>query len=477
MAASSASLRGDGIAGHAWPYMAALILGVAIACGYAVAAGETAGLFVGISIVCGLAVLFDFRAGTVLLVLMLPIAASALFPRSLMEVSGLNPLNLLAVATLGSYLLVGRLQRAAPLVPQPVVWLYILPMIGAALIGTQYVHLVPSFFYESDAVQFVTARQYLTTQLAKPLVTVAVALLLGAAAARSQKAERFIIPMALSVWLITLFQIGFVVWHMPSLSTLASADSRGFYEPIGMHANSFGRLHLFAFAILLFVWAETKRPNLKLFLMLTIGLLSIAIVLTFSRAAIGGAGLVGALFLAWKFNARSLALAMIVGAIVMLLFGEALHSRLTKGFDEGADAISAGRLGIWTAMIPEVARSPLWGRGLNSTLWSFPVVNEAILPVGHVHNAYLQALLDMGVIGLALVLGYWLHVWRGFRALGSSPWLSPEMRGFFQGATAALLAYFATCVVGSSLFPEPETAYLWIAIGLMYGLRGRRPAG
>jgi hypothetical protein len=51
------------------------------------------------------------------------------------------------------------------------------------------------------------------------------------------------------------------------------------------------------------------------------------------------------------------------------------------------------------------------------------------------------------------------------------------MRGFFQGATAALLAYFATCVVGSSLFPEPETAYLWIAIGLMYGLRGRRPAG
>jgi hypothetical protein len=33
----------------------------------------------------------------------------------------------------------------------------------------------------------------------------------------------------------------------------------------------------------------------------------------------------------------------------------------------------------------------------------------------------------------------------------------------------------ATGLVGSSLRPESESAYLWIAIGLMYGLRGRRP--
>jgi hypothetical protein len=50
------------------------------------------------------------------------------------------------------------------------------------------------------------------------------------------------------------------------------------------------------------------------------------------------------------------------------------------------------------------------------------------------------------------------------------------MRSLFQGATAALLAFLVTCLVGSSLRPEPESAYLWIAIGLMYGLRGRRPA-
>lgn len=478
MAATSASLRHDRIAGGAWPFMAAAMLGLALACGYAVAVGETAGLFVGISLVCATAVLFDFRAGTVLLVLMLPIAASALFPRSLLEINGLNPLNLLVMATLGSYLLHGRLQRAVPLVPQPVMWLYVVPIVAAAFLGMRHVHEVPSFFYETETVNFFTQRQYLISVLAKPMVTVAVALLVGAAAARSQKPERFIIPMAVSVWIIALLQIGFVIWQAPALSTLARADSRGFYEPIGMHANSLGRLHLFAFALLLFVWAETKRPHLKFFLLLTVGLLGIALLLTFSRASIGGAALVGALFLAWKFNARSLALAVVGMALVVLLFGEALHSRLTQGFDQGANAVSAARIdGIWLPLLPELARSPLWGNGLSSVLWSFPMVNDAMLRVGHPHNAYLEALLDMGAIGLILLLAYYAHVWRGFRALGSNPWLSPEMRGFFQGATAALVAYFATCMVGSSLRPEPETAYLWIAIGLMYGLRGRRPAG
>ena len=39
--------------------------------------------------------------------------------------------------------------------------------------------------------------------------------------------------------------------------------------------------------------------------------------------------------------------------------------------------------------------------------------------VGHPHNAYLEAVLDMGFIGLALLLAYYWHVWKGFRALGS----------------------------------------------------------
>jgi O-antigen ligase len=475
MAAASPYLRYDGVDNHSWVAMALAMLGLALGCGYTLAMGEMAGLYVALSLVCAVAVLFDFRSGALLLLFMLPASASALFPHNLLGVKGLDPLNLVVLATLASYAIHGRVRAAAPLVPRPLAWLYIAPIAVAGLIGMGQVDKIPSFFYESEIVTFDTATKYLLLTVVRPMVMVALALLVGAAAAQSQKPERFIIPIVLSVWVIALIQIGFVIGEGPSLATLASAGERDFYRPLGTHANDLGRLHLFAFALLLFVWAETKRPGMRLFLLLTLGLLGAALLLSFSRAAIAGAMLVGGLFVLWKFNAKTLLLSIIAVMLALLFTADVLYSRLTLGFGEGADAVSAGRIeGIWLPLLPEVAKSPLWGDGLRSILWSFPMVNEAMTRAGHAHNAYLEALLDMGLIGLTLLMAYYVHVWKGFRALGRNAALNDELRGLFQGAAAALVAFFATCVVGSSLRPEPESAYLWIAIGLMYGLRGRK---
>jgi O-antigen ligase len=474
---AATTLRYEGAANHSWIVVALGMLALAAGSGYALALHEMTGLYVTLSLACAVAVLLDFRTGAVLLLLMLPTSASSLFPHQLMQITGLNPLNVLVLATLGSYLIHGRLHAGASLVPKPLVWLYILPIVAAGLLGMGHLDEIPSYFFERGAFTFATPTQYLIAIVVKPMVMVAVALVIGAAAAQSQKPERFIVPIALSVWLIALIQIGFVIVEAPSLATLASAEERGFYTPIGIHANALGRLHLFAFALLLFVWAETKRPRMRLFLLLTLALLGVALLLTFSRAAIAGAVVVGALFLIWKFNAKSLAL-FIAAAMLAALFGaEALYSRMTVGFDQGADAVSAGRIdGIWLPLLPELAKSPLWGDGLNSIVWSFPMVNDAMLRVAHPHNAYLEALLDMGIVGLALLMAYYVHVWKGIRRLSGNRELNGELRGLFQGASAALVAFFVTCLVGSSLRPEPESAYLWIAIGLMYGLRGRRPA-
>jgi hypothetical protein len=79
----------------------------------------------------------------------------------------------------------------------------------------------------------------------------------------------------------------------------------------------------------------------------------------------------------------------------------------------------------------------------------------------------------VGIVGLALILAYFAHVWRGLRKLGSSAYLNPSMRGFYQGAAAALVAFLVTGVAGSSLMPRPEHAFLWLAIGMMYGMQWR----
>jgi O-antigen ligase len=100
-----------------------------------------------------------------------------------------------------------------------------------------------------------------------------------------------------------------------------------------------------------------------------------------------------------------------------------------------------------------------------------------MLQVTHPHSAWLQAVLDTGFIGLILMLAFWMgHVWRGFRALARDPSLEPEVGGFFEGAAAGLLGIVIANVAGSSFFPVPEQSFLWLAVGLMYGLRLRARA-
>jgi len=226
------------------------------------------------------------------------------------------------------------------------------------------------------------------------------------------------------------------------------------------------------------VWWEAKSPGFKGALFATLCVSVLALLLTFSRSAYLAFMIVSGLFVLWKFNARSFSLALLAGALFAAISPGYIFRRLTFGFDADANTVSADRLdGIWTPLMPTLGNSPLWGNGVDSIMWAEPMKAGEMLVVGHPHNAYLQTYMDMGLIGLGLLLAFYFHVWRGFRALGSNPYISPELRGLFQGATAALLCLVVTGVSGGSLRPDVDFAYLWIAIGMMYGVASRRPAG
>ena len=245
---------------------------------------------------------------------------------------------------------------------------------------------------------------------------------------------------------------------------------------MGLHANDLGRFFAGGYALMLFMWWETKEPRLKTAAFATLCISALALLLSFSRAAYMAFFLVNGLFLLWKCNAKSIALALLAGVFAVALAPRFIWQRLTMGFDADANAISADRIDfIWTPLWPEVFKSPIIGSGIDSILWSDAAQAGTMLMVTHPHNAYLQAALDMGVVGLLLLIAYYLHVWRGFRALGSNAFLSPELRGFFQGATATLLCLFVTGLSGGSLRPDINFSALWLAIGMMYGMFARRP--
>jgi O-antigen ligase len=443
--------------------------------GVGLAIGELQALVASLTILSCLAVLADFRIGAVLLLVMLPVEGSYLFPHSVFGVTGLNPLNLVLAATLCSFLLRGQLKN---FLPKPLLWLFVVPIAIAGLIGSRHVDQVYPYFYEVEVIHFTDALGYLRDVLLKPMLTVVAALLIAQAVAKSKKTESFLTPFIVAVWLMSVMAIGYVAAEGVSIGALALSSSRTFFSALGMHANDLGRLYAVAYALLLFTWGETKDARLKTILFVTMGVLTIALLLTFSRGAFVGWVLVNALFLVWKFNAKTIGLALLAGVVGLALMPGAVVSRMSLGLVGGGDVneFSAGRVEeIWIPLLPELFKSPLWGNGLDSTMWAQALWAEMMLPVTHPHNAYIQAILDMGLIGMGLLLAFYWHVYRTARDLGGNANLSPTMRGFYQGVVAGLMCFIITGFAGSSLRPAPEFAFLWIAIGMMYGQLARRP--
>lgn len=428
-------------------------------------------------------ILLDFRVGVVLLVVLMPLSRSHMFPHAMFGITGLNPVNLLLAGTLGACVLqnlgAGKLRG---FLPRPLVWLYLAPLIAAAALGVRHVEDIVPGFYQYGLILFHDTAGYLRDMLFKPLLLVVFALLVAAAAARSAQPAAFLVPACLSVWVMAALVLGFVALSGAGLGQLSASGARSFLSPLGIHANDLGRLYVSAYALLLFTWAAAAPGALRALLGASIGLVVVSLVLTFSRGALLGFMVVNVLFLAWRRSGKVLLLGALAALAAPLLVPDAVFERLGTGFGEGANAVSAGRIeGLWLPLLPEFLRSPLFGHGLASILWSEPMHVAAVDPtrvIGatHPHNAYLEALLDVGVLGLALLLAYYLHVYRSLRALGADAALEPRLAGFFQGAAAGLAGLLAVAVFDSSLAPRAEQVYLWFAIGLMYGVRARRAA-
>ena len=415
----------------------------------------------------------DFRVGVLVMIFIMPVSSSYIFPRSMFGVTGLNPLNLLLIGTFASYLLAampdGSIRRFIPLWILPV---YILPIILAGLNGMGNVDLVPAFFFLSESVDFKNWIGYLRDDVMKPLIVVMYALLVGAAYSRSRAPEKFLTAAIVSMWIMALLAIMFFLNSGLKFGQLASEYARAFFSPLGMHANDLGRLYAVAFALLLFVWDRTHRLSLKALLVIAMVAVAAALFLTFSRGAFFGFVIVCMLYFILRRTVKTFLIIVTLVVPALIFAPGALWSRLETGLGAGLNEITAGRVDeIWMPLLPEIAKTPPWGSGLASVLWSRPMRMEEMFFVAHPHNAYLQVYMDLGIIGTILVLAFWMHSLRGFWKLRGDERLVPEMQGFFEGAAVGLVSFLIAGIAGSSLLPAPEQGYLWLALGMMWGVR------
>jgi O-antigen ligase len=135
--------------------------------------------------------------------------------------------------------------------------------------------------------------------------------------------------------------------------------------------------------------------------------------------------------------------------------------------------IQGSRLDLWRDMLPMVPRFPVFGVGWNAFATAYPWYQTIWKTewIGEAHNDYLQALLDGGVIGAALVASLLLVVFRG--ALARAP-RSPLDLGIFGAllgfalheivdfngqipANAATAMALAALAVRPPVIPSPGT--------------------
>jgi O-antigen ligase len=176
----------------------------------------------------------------------------------------------------------------------------------------------------------------------------------------------------------------------------------------------------------------------------------------------GGAVATGAVLL----PARARALA--VGA-VLVVAGALAASQLRSGllhevWRSRGNLNSGGRTGALHVAFEMVARQPLTGTGVGLArfLWTTPDGRGAVAL--YVHNEYVQTLVDLGAIGLVLLLGLAVaiaaYLYQGRRY--------PHRPGIRAGALAALTAF----AVHSGFDFLWHIAVLPLAAGLFIGLAG-----
>lgn len=160
----------------------------------------------------------------------------------------------------------------------------------------------------------------------------------------------------------------------------------------------------------------------------------------------------------------ALAVALLVGlGVAWVGLGDVLSAFEVRG-------VRASRLDLWRDMLPMVPRFPALGVGWNAFSTAYPWYQTIWRTewVGQAHNDYLQALLDGGVVGAALVAGLLVVVFRGALARAARSPLDLGVFGALLGFALHELVDFNGQI--------PANAATWVALAALAVAPPRDPS-
>ena len=234
------------------------------------------------------------------------------------------------------------------------------------------------------------------------------------------------------------------------------------YGTLG-NPNFVGVLMAMTLPLTLALSADASTVGRRAWIALALVIQSAALVATGSRGAVLGLGAAVAVYASLRWSGR----VRIALAVAAVLAGVALGTSPARPLDTTA----AGRLHLWRIAAPHAWDAPLTGRGPGAVAARFPAWQRRAAREGvrdprfagltdHVHNDYLEALIDRGLPGLVALVAP-LGVLLVLTARVPRPVVP-----LLAGAAAAVAAGAACALVDFPLARPAELTWWWVSMAM-----------
>jgi O-antigen ligase len=402
-------------------------------------------------------------------------------PKTLFGIQGLNPWNLLLVVVLLGWLVGRRRERLAWDMPA---WAATMLLLYLAVVLVGFARMMADRQYLEDGPAYLVSEHLVNTV---KWVIPAIMLYDGCRTRR-----RFLLGLGATLAIYFLLGLLVIKW-MPASSigsgeALSARSLKILSNEIGYHrVNLSVMLAGASWAILAARGLVRGRP-----LRLLVSAAALAVVyaqaLTGGRTGYGTWMTIGLVLAALRWRRYLLAIPIVVIAVVTFL--PAARDRMLEGFtaeshdssaylqnqnrdrnpDEPDDyTITAGRTLIWPFVLEKIRKAPFFGYGreaMKRTGLSAFLLQELGESFPHPHNAYLQWLLDNGIVGFVVVIPFYLTV-----VVVSASLFRDSRNEVFVAAGGAALALVLALLLGAfgsqTFYPREGAAGMWAAIALM----------
>ncbi len=423
----------------------------------------------------------DWYKSLCALILLMAVVEHPDMPKTILGIQGLNPWNLLFLAVLATWASGRRREQVTWDLPRHIT-VMLLAYLAVVLVG--FVRMIADRAYLDISVLSLTSENLVNT------IKWVIPGLLLYDGGRSR--ERFRLAMLCSIGVYLLLAVQVIRWMPLSAAVngeaLSERSLKILINEVGYHrVNMSAMLAGAAWAVFAtrILGETTSRRGL---------ILGAAVMTVFAQALTGGrAGYVtfacvGLIMCLLRWRVYLLLAPVAVAGILVLAPGVA--QRMLEGFtpdtrsvptriqeiEGGANAsgpdaytITAGRVVIWPYVIDKIIARPWVGYGrlamVRTGLTRFLSV-QLDEGFSHPHNAYLELLLDNGIIGFLLVMPFYgvvlLYSIKLFRDSRSPVFVA------VGGASAACLLGLLIASMGSqSFYPREGWVSMWCLIFLM----------